>query len=72
MYVVSFHAYLSIYVFYTLIILEWRLRGGVTNYAGRVEVRYDDGENGLVWGTVCQKNFDIEEAHMICKKLGFE
>ena len=53
-------------------IVEWRLNGGVREYAGRVEVKYDDGINGPKWGTVCQDGFDMNEANMICKRLGYE
>lgn len=44
----------------------YRVRGGAVPWEGRVEVKLN-GE----WGTICDEHWDIVDAHVACKSLGY-
>ena len=47
--------------------VEVRLVGGKHPWEGRVEVKYNDQ-----WGTVCDDNFQQNEANVICGMMGYK
>ena len=45
---------------------EIRLEGANYDHEGRVQICYDN-----TWGTVCDVNWGINEATVVCTQLGF-
>ncbi|XP_035679499.1 uncharacterized protein LOC118417855 [Branchiostoma floridae] len=47
--------------------LQIHLADGRSPLEGRVEVRNGTGQ----WGSVCDDNFDLQDAYVVCRQLGF-
>ena len=43
------------------------MAGSTNDKTGRVEVHHE----GYGWGTVCDVNWDMNDAHVACRQLGF-
>jgi len=51
-------------------VVQVRLVDGPNPYTGRVEVYISTGGLGR-WGTICDDNWDIQDATVVCHELGY-
>jgi deleted-in-malignant-brain-tumors protein 1 len=59
-----------LFVYCTIFVLEEKaikVRLVGSHSAGQVEIQYQG-----TWGTVCQWNWGISDAHVICRMLGYK